>query len=71
MPQSYVPDAFYCKNETVKVRKNGSATVQIIFMPAELRNHKCHVVFTDENVGELQYTIYGSTILPEIPDHPI
>ena len=41
-----------------------------MFQPSELRNHKCHVVFTDSSVGELQYTIYGSTLLPEIPDHP-
>ena len=30
--------------------------------------HKCHVVFTDEAVGELQYTIIGKAELPEILD---
>jgi hypothetical protein len=30
--------------------------------------HKCHVVFTDEAVGELQYTVIGKAELPEILD---
>ena len=42
--------------------------VPILFLPFELGVHKCFVVFTDENVGELQYTIIGKAELPEIMD---
>jgi hypothetical protein len=39
-----------------------------LFLPFELGIHKCHVVFTDEQVGEVQYTIIGKAELPEILD---
>lgn len=54
--------------ESVKVRKNQTINVPILFLPFELGVHKCFVVFTDENVGELQYTIIGKAELPEIMD---
>jgi len=37
-------------------------------LPFELGIHKCHVIFTDEQVGEVQYTIIGKAELPEILD---
>ena len=40
----------------------------ILFLPFELGIHKCHIVFTDENVGEVQYTVIGKAELPEILD---
>lgn len=54
--------------ESVKVRKNQTVNVPVLFLPFELGLHKCFVVFTDENVGELQYTIIGKAELPEITD---
>jgi hypothetical protein len=59
------PDPYTCKQETVKVRKGLSANVPLLFLPFELGVHKCHVVFTDEAVGELQYTVIGKAELPE------
>ena len=50
----------------MKVRKNQTVNVPVLFLPFELGVHKCHVVFTDEAVGELQYTIIGKAELPEI-----
>jgi len=66
--QSGVPDPFYCKMEAIKIRKNNSAMIPIIFLPFELGIHKCHIIFTDEAVGEVQYTIVGKAELPEILD---
>ena len=63
-----VPDPFYCKMEHVKIRRNNSAMIPIIFLPFELGIHKCHIIFTDEQVGEVQYTIVGKAELPEILD---
>ena len=37
-------------------------------MPFELGIHKANLIFTDENVGEVQYTIVGKSELPEILD---
>ena len=59
------PDPFHCKMESVWVKKNGSMIVPITFLPFELGVHKCYVVFADENVGEMQYTIIGRCELPD------
>jgi hypothetical protein len=61
-----VPDPYTCKVEMVKVRKNQTVNVPVLFLPFELGVHKCQVVFTDESIGELQYTIIGKAELPEI-----
>jgi hypothetical protein len=37
-------------------------------LPFELGIHKANLIFTDENVGEVQYTIVGKSELPEILD---
>ena len=50
------------------MRKNQTVNVPISFLPFELGVHKCYVVFSDENVGELQYTIIGKVDLPEETD---
>ena len=60
------PEPYSCKLDNVKVRKNQTVNVPVLFLPFELGVHKCHVVFTDEAVGELQYTIIGKAELPEI-----
>ena len=42
--------------------------MQILFLPFELGIHKAHIIFCDESVGEIQYTIIGKAELPEILD---
>ena len=42
--------------------------MQILFLPFELGIHKAHIIFSDEAVGEIQYTIIGKADLPEILD---
>lgn len=39
-----------------------------MFLPFELGIHKAHIIFCDEAVGEIQYTIIGKAELPEILD---
>lgn len=63
-----LPEPFTCKLETIKVRKNQTVNVPILFLPFELGVHRCFVVFVDENVGELQYTLIGKSELPEVMD---
>ena len=64
-PINRMPEPFHCKLETIRIKKNGSNIVPVTFLPFELGVHKCYVVFSDENVGEMQYTIIGNTELPD------
>lgn len=63
-----IPEPYFCKLEQIKIRKGAQATVPILFLPFELGIHKANLIFTDENVGEVQYTIVGKSELPEILD---
>ena len=56
---SSIPEPFFCRLEQIKVRKNLTAIVPITFLPFEMVPHKCYIIFTDEGVGELQYTMIG------------
>lgn len=38
--ETAVPDPFSCKNDTVRIKKNGSNIVPITFLPFELGVHK-------------------------------
>jgi hypothetical protein len=40
----------------------------VLFLTFELGIHKCFIVFVDENVGELQFTIIGKAKLSEVMD---
>lgn len=66
--QSSVPEPYFCKMESIKIRKGNQVTLPILFLPFELGIHKANIIFTDENVGEVQYTIIGKSELPEILD---
>jgi len=65
---SSVPEPYFCKMESIKIRKGNQVTLPILFLPFELGIHKANIIFTDENVGEVQYTIIGKSELPEILD---
>lgn len=65
---STVPEPYFCKMESIKIRKGNQVTLPILFLPFELGIHKANIIFTDENVGEVQYTIIGKSELPEILD---
>lgn len=66
--QSNVPDPFHIKIEQIKIKKQSQQTVQVLFLPFELGVHKANIIFTDEAVGEIQYTIIGRADLPEFLD---
>ena len=49
-----VPEPFHIKQEQLKIKKgNQNGTVQILFLPFELGIHKAHIIFCDEQVGEI------------------
>ena len=60
------PLSFYCPNPVVKIKKNETVTVNLLFIPLIMDTHKCYVIFRDPKVGEFQYEITGSVELPQL-----
>ena len=56
--QFFVP-SFFCKPEFITIPKNGTYKLPISYLPITLEPHKCYIIFSDENVGEMQYEIIG------------
>ena len=64
---------FSTKITTLTVPKGGSTTLPIQFLPFTMEDHTCYVVFRDDKVGEMQYTLQGKVELPtpvELPPTP-
>lgn len=59
-----LPKAFYLKNEHLKVKKNAFSLLSVCFLPFTLDKAEANLVFSDENVGEMQYSLVGSVKLP-------
>ena len=62
--QAIVPDPFIAKIDNCRIKKGGTGTATIVFLPFEIGLHKCYVIFVDENVGEIQHEIIGTAELP-------
>ena len=60
------PKAFYIKNDRVKIKKNGINIVSLVFMPFDTERVEAFLIFTDENVGEMQYTVSGNVSPPKV-----
>lgn len=63
--EAYVIPAFFVLKDKIKIRKGDSGICYVQFLPFKLETHKCHIVFCDPEVGELQHTIIGETLMPE------
>jgi hypothetical protein len=60
----YLP-AFFCKLDSIPtIPKGGHYNLQMQYVPVTLEQHKCHVIFTDERVGEMQYEIQAEPKMP-------
>jgi len=60
------PKPFFLKNERVKVKKNSINTISLVFMPFDTEKTEAYLVFTDDAVGEMQYTIVGNVLMPKV-----
>jgi len=67
----YVPEPFFCKQEVLPVNKGQTQTLTVVFLPFELGVHRCFVVLTDNDVGELQFEIVANAKLPTSSSEPI
>lgn len=59
----FIP-AFFCKQDTMQIGKQATGKLHLHYVPVTLEQHKCHIVFTDERVGEMQYEIQGEPKMP-------
>ena len=60
------PKPFFLKSDRVKIKKNSGNSVSIVFMPFDMEKTEAYLIFTDENAGEMQYTLVGSVLLPKV-----
>jgi hypothetical protein len=64
-PEETFP-SFFCRLEKVRIKKNVTTPLQLIFYPLTMDQHKCYIIFTDPSVGEFQHEIVGNVELPNI-----
>lgn len=65
-PPIVFPKAFFIKNERVKIKRNSSNMVSLTFMPFDTERSEAFLIFTDDNVGEMQYTVVGTALPPKV-----
>jgi len=69
-PVQYNIPAFFCRQSTLTVKRNGYATLTIFFLPMALEIPKYYIIFRDERVGDIQHTLIGEVELPTPIDIP-
>ncbi|CEM06420.1 unnamed protein product [Vitrella brassicaformis CCMP3155] len=55
---------FYVATSRLRIRKDGTITLQVHFMPIEMGHHLCTIAFRDANAGEFYYEVLGEATLP-------
>ena len=63
-PARKLPSTFWTPNTTISLGSRETATMQVQFLPFQLGDYTCTVLFADENVGEFSYELRGSSTLP-------
>jgi len=48
-----VPEPFYIKQVSLPVRKKATVTLPVTFIPFEFGTHRCDILLTDKEVGEI------------------
>ena len=55
---------FSTKVSTLSINKGNSSSLSVQFLPFTLETHTCYLIFRDDKVGEMQYTLQGKADLP-------
>ena len=63
-PAKRLPNTFWSASPTVSVEARGTATFQVQFLPFQLGDYSCTILFADESVGELSYALKHAALLP-------
>ena len=56
--------AFWCSDDNIQLDANGSAKIEISFVPFQLGHRQCSVLLINEDIGEFLYLIETETVLP-------
>lgn len=74
MPTPFIP-SFFCKMQNVRLKRKGTYTLTMNFVPMVYETQKAYLIFSDPNVGEFQHEITGEVELPEeivdVPKNPV
>jgi len=65
-PTVTFPSPFYLKNDRIKVKKGLTNSLSVQFLPFEQDRQEAYLIFVDENVGEMQYSIVGDVLPPKV-----
>ena len=60
--------AFFLSQEKIRIRRKNVTKLKLLYAPATFEIHRCNLIFSDENIGEMQYEIIGIPQLPNITD---
>ena len=59
-----LPSTFWCASPTLSLDARGTAALPVQFLPFQLGEYSCTLVFSDEAVGEFSYQLRGVASLP-------
>jgi hypothetical protein len=63
-----LPDAFFCKQDIIKVKAGASMKLNSQFLPFLTGEHKCQLVLLDEAVGEFMIDFVGTAERPVVTE---
>ena len=64
LSEKFVLPSYFLPNMKIFIKAGKTAKVKFQYLPITYEVHICHLVLLDVNVGELQYDIVGTPLLP-------
>ena len=58
-------NSFWSPSQSFYLDANGTATVEIQFLPFSVGHRQCSVLFINEKIGEFLYSIEANALLPQ------
>ena len=68
LPDHPVMSSFNIRSSEIALEANGSGLIELGFLPFNLGQHNCTVIFVNEKIGEFLYAI-NATSTPPLPAH--
>lgn len=62
------PSFFLLKRKKLFIKANGTGKVKLNYIPLSFEVHSCHLILTDFVVGEIQYDVIATPLLPTVVD---
>lgn len=63
-PSKKLPASFWCSSGTLSLNGHETAQLVVQFLPFQLGEYTCTLLFSDESVGEFSYDLKGVATLP-------